>query len=78
MAEDLFCAGQKVLSPQGQDNWYRTFRGHPDMNTPVKKMLREFAKNGEFAKALIFFTGECGFDNDYSEFLVRELALGNI
>lgn len=78
MSENLFCDGQKIVSDRYRDNWYRIFMGHPEMSYPVEQMLHEYADNGEYGKALIFFAGECGFDNDYSEFLVRELALGNL
>ena len=76
--DNLFCPGQKITSPQFGDSWYRTFRGYPDMNEPVKSLITEYIKGGEYGKVIIFLTGECGFDNDYSEFLLREFITGNL
>jgi hypothetical protein len=73
---DLFCSGQKVL--RNTDSWYRTFQGYPKMSGAVKKMIQEFCDDLEYQKIMIFFTGHCGFDTDYSEFLLRELIAGNL
>ena len=70
-ADNLYCAGQKVL--RNHDSWYRTFKGFPKMSPAVKKMIDGFCKDLEYQKIMIFFTGHCGFDSDYSEFLLREL-----
>ena len=78
MSDNLFCQGQTITTPQYQDGWYRTFKGHPDMNKPVLDMIKEWIDEGEYGRILIFFTGECGFDNDYSEFLLREFIGGSI
>ncbi len=76
MPEHLYCPGQKVL--RNTDAWYRTFRGYPKMNRAVRDMITEFVDAEQFGKMLIFFTGHCGFDTDYSEFLIRELVAGNL
>ena len=60
------------------DGWYRTFRGYPKMSQPVKDLLNEYIFSDDYAKIIIFFTGECGFDTDYSEFLLRELIAGKL
>ena len=78
MSDNLFCPGQKITTPQFTDGWYRSFKGYPDMNEPVLKMIREYVDEGEYGRVLIFLTGECNFDNDYSEFLLREFIVGNI
>lgn len=76
--ENLFCDGQKLVTACYRDNWYRIFAGVPEFSEPVLEMLYEFAKKGQYGKAMIFFAGECGFENDYSEFLLRELINGNL
>jgi hypothetical protein len=73
---DLYCAGQKRL--QNTDSWYRTFKGHPKMSPSVKKMVRKFVEEDKLERAAFFFTNHCGFDSDYSEFLMRELIVGNL
>ena len=73
---DLFCAGQKVL--RNTDAWYRTFKGHPKMSPAVKKMIDEFVRDDQIEKVALFFTNHCGFDTDYSEFLMRELIWGEL
>ncbi len=78
MAENVFCAGQKIVGLDARDGWFRTFRGHPPMNDDVKGMIRQYAKKGQYAKILVFFSCKCKFDNDYSEFLTREAVRGYI
>lgn len=76
MAENLYCEGQKTL--MNTDAWYRTFKGHPKMSPAVKNMVQEFVEQDKIEKAALFFTNHCGFDTDYSEFLIRELMIGNL
>ena len=76
MSENVFCAGQKINNQHVRDGWFRTFRGYPEMNEGIKRMLQIYAKKGQFAKILVFFSCKCEFDNDYSEFLTREVARG--
>jgi hypothetical protein len=78
MPEDLFCPGQKYITPTYRDSWFRIFRGYPKMSANVKTMITEYLEKEQFAAILIFFTGHCGFDTDYSEFLLRELIEGNL
>ena len=76
MMADLYCVGQKVL--RNTDSWYRTFRGYPKMSPAVKKMIKEFVEQDRIERAALFFTNHCGFDSDYSEFLIRELISGDL
>ena len=72
MGEDLFCSGQKITNQDTTDGWYRTFKGYPRMGIEIKKMLNGYAKKGQLGKMLVFFVCKCEYDNDYSEFLVRD------
>ena len=76
MAEDLYCAGQKRL--MNTDSWYKTFKGYPKMSPSVRKMIDEFVEQDKIERVAFFFTNHCGFDADYSEFLIRELMLGEL
>jgi len=76
MVENAFCSGQKINNQHARDGWLRTFRGYPEMNEGVKRMLRQYAKKGQYGKVLIFFSCKCELDIDYSEFLTREVARG--
>jgi hypothetical protein len=76
MPENLYCPGQKVL--RNTDSWYRTFRGYPKMSENVRSMIMEYLDVEQFARILIFFTKHCGFDSDYSEFLLREMIDGKL
>ena len=78
MAEDVYCPGQKHITPTYRDGWYRIFRGYPKMSANVKHMITEYLDKEQFGRILIFFTGHCGFDTDYSEFLLRELIDGKL
>ena len=78
MGDNLYCNGQKIVSTQFIDGWYRTFRGYPKMSQAVKDLLNDFLFDQEYGKVLMFFTGECGFDSDYSEFLLYELIEGRL
>jgi hypothetical protein len=76
MPEDLYCSGQKVL--RNTDSWYRTFRGYPRMSGNVKQMIMDYLVEDKIGSILIFFTEHCGFDSDYSEFLLREMIDGKL
>ena len=76
MSENLFCSGQKVL--RNTDAWYRTFKGHPKISKNVREMIGEWIDEERYNRAMIFFMGRCEFDEDYSEFLVREMISGNL
>ena len=78
MPEDMFCIGQRKITPAYRDGWFRIFKGYPKMSANVRQMLIEFLKEEQFGRILIFFTGQCGFDDDYSEFLLRELIEGKL
>ena len=78
MSENLFCDGKKILTQEGQDGWYRTFKGYPDINDDVKKMLYDYAKDGKYASILLFFINTCKYDTEYSLFLMREFERGLI
>lgn len=75
MPEDLYCPGQKVL--YNTDSWYRTFRGYPDISKNVREMIHEYLAEDNLGAIMIFFTDHCGFDSDYSQFLLREIIAGN-
>ena len=78
MPEDLYCPGQSYTTPIYRDNWFRIFRGYPKMSANVKRMIQEYLDDEQFAAILIFFTGHCGFDSDYSEFLLRDMIEGKV
>jgi len=78
MTENLFCDGQKFVTDQYKDGWYRSFMGYPDMNEGVKKLLQGYAKKGKYTSILIFFADKCGYDTEYASFLMREVARGFI
>ena len=60
------------------DGWYRTFKGIPDFSSAVKRMLKRYVEKEQHSRVMIFFVGKCGYDNGYSEFLLRELINDNI
>lgn len=60
------------------DGHMRTFRGHPKMSNAIKELLDEYIKIEEYQKVVLFFTGHCNFDLDYSEFLLREIIKGKL
>ena len=76
----MFSPGnQTVIHDQEyQDNHTRTFTGYPEMNDEIKKMLTFWKKGRKYKKILIFFIEKCGFDGEYSGFLLRELIRGKI
>ena len=78
MSENLYCPGQRNLTPNFRDGWYRTFRGYPKMSANVKEMINEYLEQEQLGRILMFFTGHCGFDSDYSAFLLRELMDGSL
>ena len=78
MSENLFCQGQKKLTPQYDDGWYRTYKTPPKMGAQIKRMLQDFIDKEEFNKVIIFFTGHCKLNYDYSCFLLRELIQGEL
>jgi len=78
MSESLFCPGQSYVTDSYRDGHLRTFTGYPAMNDDVKKMLKGYAKKKKYSSILIFFLDSCGFDEDYSSFLMREFARGYI
>ena len=78
MGENLICDGQKFVTNQYTEDWLRVYRGYPEMNDHVKDMLRGYAKGGKCASILLFFSEKCGFDDEYSGFLMREVMRGNL
>ena len=60
------------------DGYIRTFRGIPEMNRAVKEMIRDYVNLKRYEAIMLFFTVKCGFDQKYSEFLLREAIRGNI
>jgi len=78
MGENLFCAGQKSVSMSYRDGHTRAFRGYPEMSDAVKKLLGSYRDKKQYNKIMMFFTGICEFDVEYSGFLTRELIRGNL
>lgn len=78
MAENLFCAGQKVVSMSYKDGHTRVFRGYPEMSDAAKKLLMMYLEKKQYNKIMMFFAGICEYDEDYAGFLIRELIRGNI
>ena len=76
MAENMFCPGLSRVSAAYKDGYIRTFKGYPEMNEAVVKMVQGWVDSGELEKAILFFTEKCGFDYEYSGFLVREFMRG--
>lgn len=69
-------AADSVSDMEYRDNWYRTFRGMPSFSDGETGMLKEFAKNNEFGKMVLYLTNEkFGYclDDDMAEFVVREI-----
>lgn len=61
-----------------KDGWTRVYRGYPNMSQPVKDMLYKFTKKKQYGKLVIFFVGKMGYDEDYAQFLIRELVRGYV
>lgn len=78
MSDNLFCAGQQRVTNAYRDGYTRTFTGHPEMNDGIKNMLHAWVNDRKYSSVLLFFTEKCGFDEDYSGFLLRELLDGRI
>lgn len=78
MSENLYCNGQKFVTDEYKDGWLRSFKGYPDMNDGVKKLLQGYADEGRYTSILLFFANKCDFDVEYSSFLMREFARGLI
>lgn len=78
MSENVFCAGQKRVSLAYQDGHTRAYRGYPEMSPAIKKLLDVYLKKKQYNKIMMFFTGVCEFDIEYSGFLTRELISGNL
>jgi hypothetical protein len=78
MSENLFCDGQKYITEDYKDGWYRVFKGYPSMNNDVIKMLKDYKEEGKFASILLFFADVCGYENEYAAFLMREVIRGYI
>jgi hypothetical protein len=43
MSENLYCEGNKNVTPAYKDGWYRSFRGYPEVNNDVWEMISEFS-----------------------------------
>ena len=69
---NLFCEGQKVITDGYRDGYFRTFMGIPEMNKAAKDMIDEWLQGEEYEKVLLFFIEKCGYDAEYSGFLLRE------
>ena len=78
MSKNVYCPGQKYITEDYKDGWMRTYKGYPSMNADVKKMLREYAKDGYIPRIIIFFFKVCELDYEYSMFLTREVIRGYI
>ena len=75
MSESLYCDGQKTLSAEGKYNWYRTFKGYPDINDDVFKMIAGFKDSPK--KLLLFFIEYVTNDGEYANFLTHEVINGS-
>ena len=78
MGENLYSPGQKTPTQTTRDGWTRTYKGHPPMNDDVKKMLYGYAQKSKIESILLFFLDICGYDEEYSSFLLREVIRGYI
>lgn len=77
---NLYCAGNKAtVHRRGYwDNHYRAFVGYPEMADGVRDMIRQWAKKKKYGHIYLFFCEKCGYDVDYSGFLMREAIAGKI
>lgn len=76
MAENLFCAGQRQITPQYVDGYYRTFRTPPSLDKGVYNMIQEWVEQEEYDKVYIFYVHKLELDADYAAFLTRETING--
>jgi len=74
MSENLFCAGQKRIGQGYRDGWYRSFVGMPKWTEAAESLIKRYVKKCDYAAALTVLTDKFGFDEDYSIFVIRELA----
>lgn len=76
---NMFCRGQVLVTDRYRDGHERTFgRGYPAMSQHIKKKLYRWAGEEDYFKIMLFFTCTCGFDKEYSSFLLRELIRGYV
>ncbi len=73
MANNVFCNEQKSVSDTYRNNWFKIFKGYPDMNDNVKKLLSDYKEADEYDSIFLFFNEICGYDTDYSMFLTTEM-----
>ena len=72
MSENLYCEGNKNVTPAYKDGWYRSFRGYPEVNADVWEMISEFSAQ----QLLLFFAVYVTDDAEYAGFLTREVLNG--
>jgi len=78
MADNLFCAGQKMVSMSYKDGHTRAYVGYPKMSAATKRLLDGYVEKKQYNKIMMFFTCICEYDVEYSGFLTRELIRGNL
>lgn len=74
MSENLFCENQKTPGLSYDEGWYRTFKGYPEINEPVKELLDGYKDNSE--KMFLFFMEYVTNDPAYASFLVSDYIEG--
>ncbi len=74
MGETMLCEGNIGSSQRYRDNHYRTFKGYPEVNEEVWKLIQNFKKKPE--KLLIFFSEYVTADIEYAAFLMRDILNG--
>lgn len=76
MSENLFCPGQRNITPQYKDGYFRTFRTPPSLDTGVYNMIHNWVEQGEYDKVYIFYVHKLDLDPEYAAFLTRETING--
>jgi len=73
MSENLYCDGNRQNNNTLRNGWYRTFKGYPEVNGDVWKLIKGLSEK----KLLLFFIEYVTLDKDYANFLTREVLNGN-
>jgi len=74
MSENMFCEGQKVLSPCGRDGYMRTFTGYPGVNDESWGLIQDLKEDPQ--KLFLFFLEYATDDDEYAAFLTRDVLNG--
>jgi len=77
---DLYAPGNKTITHRRgyHDNYYRTFRGYPEIGDNVIDMIHDWLRSDNVTHIMLFFKEKCGFSDDYAGFLTREVVRGNM